>query len=156
GLGLSTRPLHAAAPFLGSWQPKFRRFKLGAFEVTTISDAEAFIDGPYPIIGKNASESEVRQLMRDTLHPEQRYQPGFTPTLVNTGREIVLFDTGNGADGFIKRPHGGWLAAELGPAGFKPEEIDVIVLSHGHLDHVAGIMEGGKPLFPNARYVIGA
>ena len=34
------------------------------------------------------------------------------------------------------------------------EQIDVVVISHGHLDHVAGIMEGGKPLFPNARYVI--
>lgn len=155
-LGPLAGPARAAVPHLGSWQPKFRRFKLGAFELTTISDSEAFLDGPYPIIGKNASESEVRQLMRDNLLPEQRYQPGFTPTLVNTGREIVLFDTGNGANGFIPRPNGGWLAAELGPAGFKPEDIDIVVLSHGHLDHVAGIMEGGKPLFPNARYVIAA
>ncbi|MBW7950879.1 MAG: N-acyl homoserine lactonase family protein, partial [Pseudorhodoplanes sp.] len=47
---------------------------------------------------------------------------------------------------------GGWLARELAPAGFKAEDVDVIVLSHGHPDHVGGLMEGGKPLFPNARY----
>jgi glyoxylase-like metal-dependent hydrolase (beta-lactamase superfamily II) len=146
----------AAAPMQGIAMARHWRFKLGEFEVTTIADSEAFIDGPYPIIGKNASEDEVRALMRANFLPETRYQPGFSPTLVNTGRELVLFDTGNGATGFIKRPAGGWLAAGLAPAGYKPEDVDVVVLSHGHLDHVAGIMENGKPLFPNARYVIAA
>lgn len=145
----------AAGPMLGSWQPKHQRFRLGAFELTTISDSEVFIDGPYPIIGENATEGEVRRLMRDNLLPEQKYQPGFSPTVVNTGKEVVLFDTGNGANGFVPRPTGGWLAAQLGPAGFKPEQIDVVVLSHGHPDHVGGLVEDGKPLFPNARYVIG-
>jgi glyoxylase-like metal-dependent hydrolase (beta-lactamase superfamily II) len=145
----------AAAPMLGARQPKSWRFKLGTFELTTISDSEAFIDGPYPIIGQNASEAEVRQLMRESLLPEQKYQPGFSPTVVNTGNELVLFDTGNGANGFIPRPNGGWLAAQLGPAGFKPDDIDIVVLSHGHPDHVGGLIEEGKPLFPNARYVIG-
>lgn len=134
--------------------PKHWRFKLGAFEITAIADSEAFIDGPFPIIGKEAGEADVRALMRDNRLPETRYQPGFTPAVVNTGKELVLFDTGNGASGFIPRPNGGWLAAALGPAGFRPEDIDVVVLSHGHLDHVAGIMENGRPLFPNARYVI--
>ncbi len=146
----------ATAPQLGAWQPKFWRFKFGAFEFTTIADSEAFIDGPYPIIGKNAEESEVRKLMRENQVQEQRYQPGFSPTVVNTGKELVLFDTGNGANGFVPRPNGGWLAAQLGPSGFKAEDIDVVVLTHGHPDHVAGIIEGDKPLFPNARYVIAA
>lgn len=153
-LGALARPAVAAAPLLGVSLAKHWRYKLGAFEVTTIMDSEAFIDGPYPIIGKNATEAEVHALMRDNMLPETRYQPGFSPTVVNTGKQLVLFDTGNGEIGFVARPNGGWLAAQLGPAGFRPEDIDVIVLSHGHLDHVAGIMEGGKPLCPNARYVI--
>lgn len=146
----------AAAPMRGIAIARHWRFKLGQFEVTTIADSEAFIDGPYPIIGKNATEAEVRALMRANLLPETRYQPGFSPTLVNTGKELVLFDTGNGATGFVKRPQGGWLAAGLAPAGYKPGDVDIVVLSHGHLDHVAGIMENGAPLFPNARYVIAA
>ncbi len=146
----------AAAPTLGLSKPGFARFKLGAFELTMIADSDAFIDGPFPIIGANASQAEVEQLMRDNLLPPATYQPGFTPMIVNTGKEVVIFDTGNGETGFIKRPNGGWLASQLGAAGFTPEQVDVVVLTHGHLDHVAGIMEGGKPLFPNARYVISA
>lgn len=152
--GLVT-PAKAAAAKLGAWQPRHWRYKVGAFEVTTIADSEAFIDGPFPLIGGNAAEEDVRRLMRENLLPEGRYQPGFSPTLVNTGRELVLFDTGNGENGFVPRPEGGWLARELAPAGFKAEDVDVIVLSHGHPDHVGGLMEGGRPLFPNARYVIG-
>lgn len=146
---------YAAAPFIGLAQPKFFRCKIGAFEITTISDSEAFIDGPYPIIGANTSEAVVQQLMRDHRLLERKYQPGFSPTLINTGKHLVLFDTGNGANGFIPRPNGGWLAEQLLPAGFKPEQIDIVVLSHGHPDHVGGLMENGAPLFPNARYVIG-
>lgn len=145
----------AAAALLGVAQPKFYRFKLGEFEITTISDSDVFIDGPFPLIGANASEPDVHALMRDNLLPERKYQPGFTPTIVNTGKQLILLDAGNGANGFVPRPSGGWLAAQLGPAGFKPEDIDVVALSHGHPDHVGGIIENGKPLFPNARYVIG-
>lgn len=156
-LTLATTPrAEASAALLGGWQPKFYRFKLGDFEITTISDSEAFIDGPFPLIGANADEASVRKLMRDYLLPEQKYQPGFSPTLINTGKEIVLIDTGNGSNGFVPRPNGGWLAAQLGPAGFKPEDIDIVLLSHGHPDHIGGVIENGKPLFPNARYVIGA
>ncbi|PPD00562.1 MAG: MBL fold metallo-hydrolase [Hyphomicrobium sp.] len=145
----------AAAPFIGLAQPKFYRCKLGAFEITTISDSEAFIDGPYPIIGANTSEADVQQLMRDNRLPEKKYQPGFSPTLINTGKELILFDTGNGENGFVPRPNGGWLAKQLAPAGFAREQIDIVVLSHGHPDHIGGLLENGSPLFPNARYFIG-
>jgi hypothetical protein len=55
----SATAARAAAALLGPWQPKFFRFKLGAFEITTISDSEAFIDGPFTIIGAKADESDV-------------------------------------------------------------------------------------------------
>jgi glyoxylase-like metal-dependent hydrolase (beta-lactamase superfamily II) len=148
-------PGHATAPRLGPTQPGYYRFALGDFEVTTISDAGAVIDGPWPIVGENRPPAEVAQLMRESLLPEKKFQPGFTPTLLNTGKELILFDTGNGSNGFVPRPSGGLLAAQLAPAGFTPDQIDVVVFSHGHIDHIGGMMEGGKPLFPNARYVIG-
>lgn len=152
---LNPLSLAAKAPMLGTHTPDHYRFKLGNFEVTTIVDSEVFIDGPYPIIGKNASEAAVTKLMRENLLPEKKFQPGFTPTIINTGKELILFDTGNGEDGFVKRPNGGWLAEKLKPAGFKPEDIDIVILTHGHPDHIGGLLEGGKPLCPNARYVIG-
>lgn len=54
---------HATAPMFGVNQPTHYRLKFGAFELTTILDANAFIDGPWPLIGTNASEREVDQLM---------------------------------------------------------------------------------------------
>ena len=51
--------------------------------------------------------------MRDNLLPPDKYQPGFTPMIVNTGKQLVIFDTGNGAKGFVPRPGGGWLATQL-------------------------------------------
>jgi len=140
---------------LGTAEPAFFRFQLGDFEVTTISDAGAVIDGPWPIVGQDRPAVKVEALMRENLLPEKKFRPGFTPMLVHTGKELILFDTGNGAGGFVPRPYGGWLAAQLGPAGFLPEQVDVVVLSHLHPDHVGGVMENGKPLFPRARYVIG-
>jgi glyoxylase-like metal-dependent hydrolase (beta-lactamase superfamily II) len=139
----------------GPARPTHYRFRLGDFEVTTISDAGAVIDGPWPIVGEDREPAEVERLMRENLLPEKKFRPGFTPMLVHTGRELILFDTGNGPAGFVPRPYGGWLAEQLGPAGFTPEQVDVVVLSHLHPDHVGGMMENGKPLFPRARYVTG-
>jgi glyoxylase-like metal-dependent hydrolase (beta-lactamase superfamily II) len=145
----------AKAPMLGIKQPKHIRFKLGDFEFTNIVDCEEFISGPYPIIGKNATKEEVIDLMKKNLLPLQKYQPGFTPTVLNTGKELILFDTGNGDDGFIPKPKGGWLAEQMVSSGYKPEQIDIVIITHGHPDHVAGIIENGKEIYPNARYVIG-
>ena len=50
----------------------------------------------------------------------------------------------------------GNLATRLGHLGYKPEDIDVVVLTHGHPDHIGGLVAGGKPVYPNARYVFGA
>jgi glyoxylase-like metal-dependent hydrolase (beta-lactamase superfamily II) len=44
----------------------------------------------------------------------------------------------------------------MGPAGYKPEDVDVVVITHGHPDHIGGLTKGGQPVFPNARYVFGA
>jgi glyoxylase-like metal-dependent hydrolase (beta-lactamase superfamily II) len=94
--------------------------------------------------------------MRENRLPPNRFKPGFTPTVVQTGRETILFDTGNGEVGFVPRPTGGRMAGLLNQAGIAPDTIDVVVLTHCHTDHIGGLMENGRPLFPHARYVLGA
>ena len=82
-----------------------------------------------------------------------KFDHPYVPTLVNTGKELVLFDTGNPKG---RMPTAGKLAENLGLAGYKPEQIDVVVITHGHPDHIGGLVgEDGKPTYPNARYVFG-
>jgi hypothetical protein len=92
--GCAPTPAPAPAPRLGPSQPTHYRFRLGEFEVTAISDAGAMLDGPWPIVGEDQPPAAVERLMRENLLPEKKFQPGFTPTLVHTGKELILFDTG--------------------------------------------------------------
>ena len=158
GLALRSLGLPASAhgALLGAEPATHHRIRLGDVEVTTIPDAAVMIDGPWPIVGQDRDKADVEALMRENRLQPNRFKPGFTPIVVNTGREVVLFDTGNGAVGFVPRPAGGRLAALLRPAGFAPEDIDVVVLTHCHTDHIGGLMEGDRRVFPNARYVLGA
>jgi glyoxylase-like metal-dependent hydrolase (beta-lactamase superfamily II) len=153
-LGTTSKVALAKAPFLGTYSSTFFRFKLGEFEITTISDGEAVIKTAHPIFGANAKKEEVNKVLKSNLLPENIFNPFFTPTIINTGKEVILFDTGNGDDGFAGRPHAGNLVKQLAVAGFKPEEIDIVVLSHGHSDHIGGVKEKDKEVFTNATYVI--
>ena len=142
----------AAAPMLGPTRPSVYRFPLGKFEVTTIHDGAIALDGPHPIFGENQTAETVQEYAAANNLPPTRMEIGFTPVIVNTGGELVLFDTGNGAG---RRPNAGALVARLANAGYGADQIDIVVLTHMHPDHIGGLMEGGKPAFPNARYVTG-
>lgn len=147
-----TKKSFAAAKKLGPASPTFYRFTLGDFEITTINDGAIQLDGPHPIFGGNVSAEDVQKLMAENFLPTKRMEIAFTPTLVNTGKEIVLFDAGNGA---VRRGKGaGLLIERLAAAGFSAEQVDIVAITHCHPDHIGGLMENGKPAFPNARYVI--
>ncbi len=142
----------AAAPKTGAAQASFYRFVLGDFEVTTILDGAVQLEGPHPIFGQNMDAGEVEDLAEKNFLPRTRMEISFAPVVVNTGAELILFDTGNGAR---RRPNSGKLRAMLAGAGFSPEAVDIVVITHFHPDHIGGLMEDGKPAFPNARYVTG-
>jgi glyoxylase-like metal-dependent hydrolase (beta-lactamase superfamily II) len=151
-IGAQLTPAAAQVPALGPIRPSVYRTKLGDFEVTTILDGAIQADGPYPIFGMNQPETEVKKFAADNFLPDTKLENSFTPVIVNTGKEVILFDTGNGA---ARRPNAGKLAATLDLAGLKAEQIDTVVITHCHGDHIGGLMEGGQPTFPKARYFIG-
>ena len=141
------RPARAAAPMLGTHSARFNRFKLGAFEVTTILDNSRVVPDPGAIFGQNQSAEDFAALMAENRLPADKSLFYFTPTLVNTGSELVLFDTGlGGEDG---------LANQIAAAGYSADQVDVVVITHMHGDHIGGVMSGDAPTFPNARYVTG-
>jgi glyoxylase-like metal-dependent hydrolase (beta-lactamase superfamily II) len=72
-----------------------------------------------------------------------------TGFLVNTGKQLILVDAGAGTwwgGGAFGR-----LAGSLGSAGYTPEEVDIVLITHLHSDHVGGLTsQDGKRVFPNA------
>jgi glyoxylase-like metal-dependent hydrolase (beta-lactamase superfamily II) len=146
-------PASAKAPMLGASRPTHYRFKLGDFEITTIYDGAVAIPKVHPIFGKNQKIEDVKAYLTQNHLPTDKMTISFTPVIVNTGKEVVMFDSGYGEE---RRAKGaGKATAALATAGLSPDQIDIIVITHCHPDHVSGLMENGKAVFPNARYVAG-
>jgi len=145
--GPSARPALAAADMKGAGFAPYNRFKLGDFEVTTLLAGTRTVPEPQTIFGLNATPEEFTAASEAAMIPTDKAQFFFTPTLVNTGSELVLFDTGlNGAG----------ITTALAAAGYTPDQVDVVVLTHMHGDHIGGLMTETAPTFANARYVTGS
>ncbi len=137
----------AGAPMLGAKTARFNRIALGGFDVTTILAASRRIPDPQNIFGLNVTAQDFAAASAGAHIPADMTRFFFTPTVVNTGAELILFDTGVSAGGTV---------AALTEAGYTPDQVDVVVITHMHPDHIGGLMIDGAPTYPNARYVTGA
>ncbi|MEX5728831.1 glyoxylase-like metal-dependent hydrolase (beta-lactamase superfamily II) [Rhodovulum iodosum] len=140
-------PARAQAPMMGAGTVPFNRFKLGGFEVTTLLAGTRTVPEPQKIFGLNVSEETFAEVSQANLIPDDRAQFFFTPTVVNTGSELVLFDTGLNPDG---------ITGALAAAGYSPDQVDTVVITHMHGDHIGGLSGEAGETFANARYVTGA
>jgi glyoxylase-like metal-dependent hydrolase (beta-lactamase superfamily II) len=126
--------------------PGFYRYKVGEMTVTAINDG--FARRPLEGFVRNAELPAVQAAMAAAFLPTDALPIPFTTLVVETGGRLVLLDTGNGNSG---APTSGVWMANFRAAGFTPEQVNQIVFSHFHGDHINGLRlrEGGL-VFPNA------
>lgn len=148
--GLGTHEAEARAAMRYTQAPYFHRFRHGAMEATVVSD------GPLPLGEPSAtflgiSKDEVGKLLADNFLPANNVVLEQNALVINTGKELVLFDSGMGSSKMFGKTTGR-LTQSLRESGINPESIDAVVCTHGHIDHIGGLATiKGKRVFPNAK-----
>lgn len=138
-------PALADAPQVATQVPGYYRMMVGEFEVTALFDGLFELDSS---LLTNARPEDVAALLATRLKTGPKLQTAVNAFLVNTGKHLVLIDTG-AASAF--GPTLGFIVPNLEAAGYTTDQVDLVLLTHLHADHVAGLLNTeGAPVFPNA------
>lgn len=165
GLGLAAislaapfAPALAAAPPRNQPAPAWYRFRIGEFEATVISDGALPLGKPgdgFP----SAPPAEMNQILTANFLPTDGVLLEQNILVLNTGRQLILFDTGMGEsmgnDSRMFGPTTGRMVQNLRAAGIEPAQIDIVAITHAHCDHCWGLVDAaGARVFPNAQVAI--
>src|SRR5438128_120307 len=139
----------ASAPQHHDQAPGFFRLKVGDLEVTALYDGAAVFELPW-LKGKKATIDGVAKALNQDPHLLDAADLGF---LVNTGKQLILVDAGAGT--WYGGGAFGRLAGSLRSAGYTPEQVDFVLITHLHADHVGGLTShDGDRVFPNAEVYV--
>lgn len=141
----------------------YHRFNLGRFRCLSVSDG-AFTY-PVPSFFSNVPIERAREELRERGERTDQITTPYTCLYIDTGEHKVMIDTGAGNLGsvaseiFPSVDHAesstGSLPSNLHAAGVSPDEIDTVIISHAHPDHIAGTLsDSGELVFPRARYFL--
>jgi glyoxylase-like metal-dependent hydrolase (beta-lactamase superfamily II) len=140
---LTWAPSYAAAPLARTQAPGFYRLMLGDIEITALSDG--VFDLQTNELLSNTTPTTAR-LLAESFHG-QAVPTSVNAYLVNTGAQLILVDTGAAK---LFGPTLGSLRANLLASSYRPEQVDTILITHIHPDHIGGLVDNGKMVFPNA------
>src|SRR5260370_5026978 len=125
--------------------PGFYRLKVGDLEVTALYDGTGVFD-PHLLNGTKATMDGVVQALHEDQHLLDGGDTGF---VVNTGEQLILVDAGSGT--WFGGGALGHLVGSLRSAGYTPEQVDIVLVTHLHSDHVRGLTtQHGKRVCPHA------
>jgi glyoxylase-like metal-dependent hydrolase (beta-lactamase superfamily II) len=145
---------HAAAPLAGTQAPAYYRARIGSFEVTAVHDG-AWLRAIDEKFVRNTPYADVQAALAESFQAPGVLTIPFTPLVVNTGRNLVLIDTGTGGQFVSFAPQSGTWQGNLAAAGIRPTDVDAILISHCHPDHINGIKTKDNALtFPNAEIFV--
>jgi glyoxylase-like metal-dependent hydrolase (beta-lactamase superfamily II) len=136
-------PTNAAAPMAKTPAPGYFRMMLGDFEVTPLSDGT--VDLPVDKLLTQKADKTNASLAK--AHLKAPLETSDNAYLINTGTKLILIDTGAGV---LFGPTLGKIGASMKAAGYSPEQVDEIYLTHMHSDHLGGLTAQSKAAFPNA------
>lgn len=154
GAALAAAPAFAAAPIVGKQAAGVYRNKIGDMEVTIVTDGARTFPMPETFV-RNVAKEEVGKSLEASAMSLARMTVPYNPMLINTGGKLVLVDTGNG-EGDTKGEVG-YLLPNMAAAGVDPKQVDVVVITHFHGDHIMGLRRAdGALAFPNAEVKVPA
>ena len=141
--------VHAESPVTKSHASGYYRMMLGDFEVTALLDGVNNLDLKRLT---NAKQEDIRQLLAQHAIYTSTMPTAVNAYLINTGRHLVLVDTGGGTR---YGPKLGNVMRNLRAAGYRPEQVDTIILTHMHSDHIGGLLDANAyPAFPSANVLV--
>ena len=137
-------PVLADAPMVKTQAPGFYRLMVGDIEVTVLSDGTNQLQAMKLLQGNS---TEIAAALKRSFLGEQ-VETAHNGFLINTGSKLVLIDPGAGT---MLGPSMGDLTNNLRAAGYRPEQVDEIYITHMHTDHVGGLVaSSGQRAFPSA------
>jgi glyoxylase-like metal-dependent hydrolase (beta-lactamase superfamily II) len=146
GLALAT---HASAPaaLAADQVPGYYRFTAGGLTVTAIYDG--YFGRPLEGFVRDVNVADVAAQAESEALPGDQYVSYYTTLVVELGDRLVLIDTGNGD---ARPPTTGFWMQNFNAAGYKAADVDAVVISHFHSDHINGLRykATGAATFPNA------
>src|SRR5258708_20887271 len=128
-----SQPALASAPQIHDQAPGYFRLKVGYLEVTALYDGAGVFELAW-LKGKKATIDGVAKAVNQDPHLLDAADLGF---LVNTGKQLILVDAGAGT--WYGGGAFGRLAGSLRSAGYAPEQVDLVLITHLHSDHAGGL-----------------
>lgn len=131
--------------------PGFYRQRVGERVITVISDG--LVNWPVGVAATDVPDAQLKALLRESFLDTETVAAHLNACVVETADARILIDAGAGAD---YQPSSGRLLQNLAAAGYKTEDIDLVVVTHCHLDHIGGLVDpfANTPVFPRADYVM--
>jgi len=134
-------------------RPHVYQFKFGRAVISILFEGHVVRNDLHPFVATNASAEEVEAVARLYRIPYPEVEHSFNTVLIETEDKLIAVDPGFGEN--APMPSAGYFNQSLKAAGYSLSDIDMVVISHSHPDHIGNLMTQGKPTFPNAEIVYG-